>query len=323
MRLTASLLGLLLTASAAHAAVNLEARRLAFDRAEYAPTDAADLALTYRPTGSSTTLRDVRVDVEIRSNPVTRAAYRIREVAVPQGDREFHMAIDLGKLGLRDGTYDVVAEIDGNDAFGESYEDDNDARTTLVIASRPTSSGSSSTSTSTTTTTREGSRSMAPLSTRVVAQTTCSAFEREWTSPAEVGYHPGYGQATLALEFDHPATLARSGERIRRAALRLVGDVAGRPFTELGALQAVVRTRAASRSGCAALPDVTLTQASFDGDSDIDLSRAMRDAETVPFDCAQKLQIILSFPQARTSMTAGSLLRLAPNGATLEVEVGR
>jgi hypothetical protein len=323
MRLSPALLALTL-ASAAHASINLEARRLAFDRPSYAPTDAAQLTLTYRPTGSATTLKDVRVDVEVRSNPSQRAAFRIREIVVPQGDREFVMPLDLSKLSLRDGTYDVTATIDGNDAFGESYEDDNDVSTTLVIASPGrTTTTTTTTGTTTSDTTRSGARSIAPTTQRVVASTTCSMLEREWSSPAEVGFHPGYGTATLVVNFDHPMTLLRSGERVRRATLRIVGDVVGRPFTELGALQATIRTKASSSSRCASVPDAKLTMTSFDGDAEIDLSRAMDDADTLPLDCAQGLQAILSFPEPRTDPPGGSLIRLAPQGATLEVEIGR
>lgn len=304
-------------ASSAAAAINLEATRLAFEKSAHAPGDAANLILTYRPTGSTGTLRDVRVDIEIGTNPVSRLAYRIREISVPQGDREFHMSLDLSKLGLRDGNYSVSATIDGNDMFGESNERDNTARTTLVVASRASTPTAPSG-----TTTRAGVRALAPANTRVIAQTTCSAFEREWSSPAEIGFHPGFGQASVVLDFEHPMTLLRSGERVRRASLRIVGDVAGRPFSELGALQATLRTRGSS-SRCPSIPEVKLTQIDFDGDVEIDISRAMRDAESLTDDCARDLQVVLSFPQPRTEPREGSLLRLAPQGATLEVEIGR
>lgn len=301
------------------AAMNLEARRLGFAASTHAPGDAASLVLTYLPTGSPGTLRDVRVDVEIGTNPVTKVAYRIREITIPQGDREFHMGIDLAKLGIREGTYDVVAIIDGNDAFPESNESDNRARASLVVVAPRTGS----TAPPAPVTGSAAARALAPTSARVVAQTTCSLFEREWSAPEEIGYHPGYGQASLVLEFDHPMSLLRTGERVRSASLRLVGDVAGRPFAELGALQVTARTKGARSSRCPSLPDARMTQVDFDGDVSIDLARALRDAETVAPECAETLQVILSFPETRTPPREVALVRLAPRGASVEVEIGR
>lgn len=324
MRRLAFLALALSLATAAEARLDLEARRLAFDRPDgtYAASDVASLALTYRPSGDAGTLSDVRVEVEIRTSPVTRLPYRVRQIAVPQGDREFVMPVDFSKLGIAPGTYAVVATIDGNDSFPEEDENNNQARTTLTIASRA-SSGQSQTTQPPASSTSAAAQSLRPRSSRVVAQTTCSAFEREWASPLEVGWHPGYGAATLALEFDHPLTVPRMGERVVRAVLRLKGDVQGRPFADLGALQVVVRTKASRGARCGMAAETKLSLADFDGDESLDLTRSVRDAEDLSPECAAAMQVTLSFPATQLEPQGAAMIRLAAQGATLEVETGR
>src|SRR5687768_11894352 len=105
--------------AAAAAAVNLEATRLAFSRADatYSADETADLVLSHRNEGSATTLRDLMVQVEVRTTPPQRQRFRLRELVVPQGTREFHMPFAL--KGIPSGTHSVVAWIDSDQAIRE------------------------------------------------------------------------------------------------------------------------------------------------------------------------------------------------------------
>lgn len=315
MRSAVLVMSACLLATSASARVDLSATRLAFEKpdATYSRSDTANLVLSYRPSGDPIVLRDVRVDVEIRTSPVTRVPYRIREIDVSRGDREFVMPLDLTALGVRDGTYVVTATIDGNDAFGETDEDNNQARTSVTVGRPPVASAPAP----------SAAQSIRPTSAHVIAATTCSAFERQWSSPLEVGWHPGYGHASVVLAFAHPVGLLRSGETVRSAALVLQGDMVGRPMTELGSLGATVRTKAVRGAACSRLRDAQLTLTTFDGSGRLDLTRAMRDAEALTDDCAATLEIVLSFPESRLEPEGGSLLRLAADGATLDVETAR
>lgn len=308
-------------APAALAGVDLEARRLGFDRADatYGPTDPAELVLTYRPAGDRLTARDVRVGVEIGTSPATRIAYRIREVVFPQGDREFRMPLDLARLNAQDGTFAVIVTIDSDELVRETDETNNQARTRLTIARRGAPTGPTSTSAPS-----SAARVLEPRSQRVVAQTTCSMFEREWSSPAELGWHPGYGMASLVLEFDHPlAAVARTGNRIVAAALVLKGESVGRPFAELGAAQAIIRTKAEQGARCGSAVETRATLGNLDGRAEIDLLRAVRDAERLAPECAARLQVILSFPESPAEPRGGAFVRLDPQGAVVEYETGR
>jgi hypothetical protein len=319
-RLLAPALALSL-ASAASAAVNLEASRLESDRETYLATDRAELVLSYRTSGSPSLLRDVRVGVEVRGVTNGKLTFRLREAEVPQTLHEFVMPVDLSRMELSPGTYTLVATIDADDAIRETDEDDNDARTTLVISR----SGSGAPLPPATGTTRPPSASqrMRPTTSKTMSVSTCSVLEREWSSPLEAGYHPGFGAATVLLRFDHPVRDLRTGESLAR--LRLVFDadtVGSDPASALGALEVRARALPARDARCTEASPRRVSASTFRDSASIDLT-VVGDDDRLPLECADRLEVVLAYPDRVPSGGGAALLRIDPASVGLEVEVSR
>jgi len=315
----------------ASASVDLRARRLTFDHSDgvYAAADRATVTLAYEATGSEGTLTEVFLRVEIGTNPPTRITYIMNEVRVPSGPREFVMKVDLLDRKVPEGTFDVTATIDSKDLVRETDEQNNAATTTLIVGrpapSRPPAStappapppSSSSSSSS------GGAKRLAPREARSVSQTTCSALERAWRAPLEAGFHPGYGTSTVTMAFDHPLTVPRSGERIRRSRLVIAGSVQGTPFETLGPLDVTLRSLGGRDARCAPPKDIRSTANAIDGSMSIDLGNLVHDAEALAWECAERMQVVLSFPTPRTPPSDAALVILDESRTGIDVEVER
>jgi hypothetical protein len=308
----------------ASASVDLKARRLTFDHSDgvYAAADRATVTLAYEATGSEGTLTEVFLRIEIGTDPATRITYIMNEVRVPSGPREFVMKVDLLDRHVPEGTFDVTATLDSKDLVRESDEQNNSAHATLVVgrpsSSRPPSSTAPPASTSTST---AGARRLAPREARTVSQTTCSALERAWRAPLEVGFHPGYGTASVSLGFDHPLSVPRTGERIRRSRLVIAGTVQGTPFDALGPLDVTMRSLGGRDASCATPRDVRSSATALDGSLSIDLANLVRDAESLPWECAARLQVVLSFPTTRTEPSDAELVIIDESRTGIDVEI--
>jgi hypothetical protein len=311
MRFITTLALVLLAASAPAAPVDIEALRAFFEDGDRTrrPDESVDLVLAYRTFGGPATLTDVRVEVRVepRSGEPKRQLFRLREAVVPQSEHRFHVALDLASLRLEAGEHRVTMKVDSDDRFAETIETNNVASTRLVVATAPAAASV---------------RVLRPESVRVVAVRPGSPFEREWTSPLEVGQHPGYGLAAAVLRFEHP--LRDEDRHPSRVTLRLRGSEVGDPFAELGRLQAHVRALPAPGASCG-VSDATPVLVRWDGESaSVDLTSLVAQDErtTSRQSCDDRLEVVLAFEERPATRPArGNLLRLDETASALEVEL--
>jgi hypothetical protein len=324
LRILSSVVALALAAASTASAgrVDLEALRLFLDREDalYRIDEEATLTLAYEVHGDPGELKNILVDVVLQQGGQgVNLRFRLKKAKVPQVEHHFHMPLDLEKLRLSPGSYQVTARLDSKEDVREMNEANNSASTTLALRSPATRVAAGPP--------RETHR-IPPEQVMTVDLGEGGEEGRSWEFPLEVGFHPAYEWSAAVLRFPNPARLVGPGEEVAWMTLELAAETIGRPFEELAPLEAWIRPvpshlLADPDDLCRPLKPARVPIPAFEGRTEVELAGRVpwiRPGER-PSSCQTVLEVRLLFGPSHLRDNRGRFLHLDEQATVLVVGI--